>query len=119
MILVFEDARLIDPEDGTEMRGCLVVEDGVIADVGGAAPRAGTRIDCGGLALAPGLIDIGVKVGEPGERHKEGFRSAGRAPAAGGVTTIVTRADTTPALDSPEGLAFARSRRSPRVRMGI
>ena len=114
MILCFEDVRLIDPEAGTETRGRLVVEHGVIAQVNGAAPRSGERIDGGGLALAPGLIDIGVKVGEPGERHKEGFRSAGRSAAAGGVTTIVTRPDTTPALDAPEGLAFARARAAER-----
>ena len=35
------------------------------------------------IALRPGIVDIGVKVSEPGERHKESFRSAGRAAAAG------------------------------------
>jgi dihydroorotase len=63
-----------------------------------------------GKCLAPGIIDIGVKVCEPGERHKESYRSAGRAAAAGGVTTMVTRPDTSPAIDSPEVLEFARRR---------
>ena len=69
-----------------------------------------TVIDCGGLCLAPGIIDIGVKISEPGERHKESFRSAGRAAAAGGVTTIVTRPDTLPAIDTPETLEFVERR---------
>ena len=63
-------------------------------------------VNCNGKCLAPGIVDIGVKVCEPGERHKESFGSAGLAAAAGGVTTIVTRADTTPAIDTPETLEF-------------
>ncbi|MEK9915387.1 MAG: dihydroorotase, partial [Paracoccaceae bacterium] len=65
---------------------------------------------CQGLYLCPGLIDLGVKVGEPGERHKESYKSAGAAAAAGGVTTIVTRPDTHPAIDTPEVLEFIRRR---------
>ena len=45
-----------------------------------------------------------------GERHKESFRSAGLAAAAGGVTTIVTRPDTTPTIDNPETLEFVTRR---------
>ncbi len=67
-------------------------------------------LDCRGKCLAPGIVDIGVKVCEPGERHKESYASAGRAAAAGGVTTIVTRPDTTPVIDSPEGLEFVARR---------
>ena len=74
-------------------------------------PAAKARVvDCAGNCLAPGIVDIGVKVSEPGERHKESFRSAGRAAAAGGVTTIVTRPDTMPAIDTPETLEFVARR---------
>jgi dihydroorotase len=76
-----------------------------------SAPGKETRIiDCAGKYLAPGIIDIGVKVCEPGERHKESFKSAGLAAAAGGITTIVTRPDTVPATDTPETLEFIRRR---------
>jgi dihydroorotase len=67
-------------------------------------------MDCSGHILAPGIVDIGVKVCEPGERHKESYRSAGLAAAAGGVTTMVTRPDTDPAIDSPETLEFVTRR---------
>ncbi len=110
---VFLHARLIDPEAGTETTGHLIVRDGLIYDIiTDPVPRAAERfralaqIDARGLCLAPGIVDWGVKVGEPGARHKESFRSAGRAAAAGGVTTIVTRADTDPAIDTPEALEF-------------
>ncbi len=110
---LFTDARLIDPEQGTDAPGWLLIEEGVIKAVGTAndpAPAAARVIDCAGHCLAPGIVDIGVKVCEPGERHKESYRSAGLAAAAGGVTTIVTRPDTAPAIDSPETLEFVARR---------
>jgi dihydroorotase len=106
--LLFKNARLIDPEAGTDTIGTLAVRDGHIA--GPTGMDDATVIDCDGKCLAPGIVDIGVKVSEPGERHKESFRSAGLAAAAGGVTTMVTRPDTTPAIDTPEILEFVRRR---------
>ncbi|GAA6188078.1 dihydroorotase [Litorivita sp. NS0012-18] len=105
-------ARLIDPDAQTDAAGWLLIAaDGTIAATGtGEPPEAETTYDLGGKCLAPGIVDIGVKVGEPGERHKESFRSAGMAAAAGGITTMVTRADTLPVIDSPEVLEFATRR---------
>ncbi len=108
MTTTFTNARLVDPEAGTETRGSLTIRDGRI--VGQDLAPEGDVIDCGGKHLAPGLVDIGVKIGEPGERHKESFRTAGAAAAAGGVTTMVTRPDTTPAIDTPETLDFVTRR---------
>jgi dihydroorotase len=101
------NARLVDPEADRVFLGGVVVNHGRIAEVfEGDLPG----LDCGGRCLAPGIIDLGVKVGEPGERHKESFRTAGAAAAAGGVTTIVTRPDTLPAIDTPEQLEFLQRR---------
>lgn len=115
--LLLTNARLIDPEAGTETLGALLIKDGRIneilpldVDLTDAQFPAGNRLDCGGKYLAPGIIDIGVKVCEPGERHKESFRTAGLAAAAGGVTTMVTRADTLPTVDTPEILEFTKRR---------
>ena len=112
MTLHFINATLIDPENGTETTGSLTVEDGRIAAVtaGGLANPKGEIVDCRGKYLAPGIVDLGVKVCEPGERHKESYRSAGLAAAKGGVTTMITRPDTTPAIDSPEVLEFVTRR---------
>ncbi|WP_375698265.1 dihydroorotase [Pseudophaeobacter sp. TrK17] len=123
MTLFFINARLIDPEAGTDSLGGLLVQDGKIAELlpEGTEPAQLFRarnidasaveiIDCEGKCLAPGIVDIGVKVCEPGERHKESYKTAGLAAAAGGVTTIVTRPDTSPSIDSPETLEFVTRR---------
>ena len=110
MTCVFENARLIDPEGLSEANGSLLIEGGRISGVNATAPKGARVLDCKGLCLAPGIVDLGVKICEPGERHKESFRSAGMAAAAGGITTIVARADTEPAIDSPEVLEFVTRR---------
>lgn len=111
---VLSNARLIDPATGHDGPGAVLIEDGLIADVAqGAAPAApegAEVVDCGAMPLAPGIVDMRVFVGEPGERHKESYRSAGAAAAAGGVTTIAVQPDTDPALDDPAWLEFARKR---------
>jgi len=109
---LFTNARLIDPENGTDAPGWLLIDGATIKALGaeGAAPAADTVVDCGGHCLAPGIVDIGVKVCEPGERHKESYRSAGLAAAAGGVTTMITRPDTLPSIDTPEALEFVARR---------
>jgi dihydroorotase len=117
MSTLLSNARLIDPEAGTETVGSVKIENGVIAEILTQdldkivkTFPAGKVIDCQGMCLAPGIVDIGVKVSEPGERHKESFKSAGAAAAAGGVTTIVTRPDTLNAIDTPEVLEFVTRR---------
>ena len=117
MTTLFTNARIIDPEALTETSGALLIEGGIVNEVftdpSAIAAKAGVAaqvIDCGGKVLAPGIVDIGVKISEPGERNKESFRSAGLAAAAGGVTTIVTRPDTLPSIDTPETLEFVTRR---------
>jgi dihydroorotase len=110
MTLHFTNARLINPETGSDAPGTLTVLGGRITAVNGPRPGGAMEVDCGGHCLAPGIVDWGVKIGEPGERHKESFRSAGLAAAAGGVTTIIARPDTNPAIDTPEVLEFVTRR---------
>lgn len=111
MTLFLQNARLIDPERLTETPGNLLIAEGRIVALGDIpAPEGAEVIDCAGKCLAPGIVDLGVKIGEPGERHKESFRTAGRAAAAGGVTTVIARPDTLPAIDTPESLEFATRR---------
>lgn len=111
--ILFTHVRLVDPEADATDTGALLVENGRIAerfDTPAPEVEGAARIDGGNACLAPGIVDIGVKVGEPGERHKESYGTAGQAAAAGGVTTIVTRPDTSPCIDTPESLDYIRRR---------
>jgi dihydroorotase len=104
--IAFVNARLVDPASGYDGPGGLLVEQGRISDVHrGAGPGALspdiTRIDAAGAVLCPGLIDLRVKTGEPGAEPKETLKSAARAAAAGGVTSIVVQPDTDPVIDDP------------------
>src|SRR6516165_8358335 len=107
----FINARLVDPESGYDGPGLLVIDDGVIADLIKAPQVEGLSadvrtIDCAGQVLAPGLVDIRVKTGEPGAETKETLKSAARAAAAGGVTSIVVQPDTTPTIDEASVVDF-------------
>ena len=106
MKTLLTNAKVIDPVAETISDGEVMFEDGIIIP----KEAADETFDCQGQYISPGLIDLGVKVGEPGERHKESYKSAGAAAAAGGVTTIITRPDTNPAIDTPEVLEFIRRR---------
>jgi len=87
---VIHGSRVLTP-DG--IRAAAVhIEGGRIVHVGGAtetAPASGDVIDAGDLVVMPGLVDTHVHVNEPGRTDWEGFETATRAAAAGGVTTLL------------------------------
>jgi dihydroorotase len=101
---LFTNARLVCPASGMDEIGSLLVDEGAIAEIGARVPPSARVdvVDCRGAVLAPGLIDLCAFVGEPGAEHRETIETASRAAAAGGVTTIVARPDTTPPVDAPE-----------------
>jgi dihydroorotase len=113
-VLALINARLLDPASDYDGPGALLIEHGRIVEVirGTAAPQAHDVevIDVDGLCLAPGLIDIRVKTGEPGAEPKETLKSASLSAAAGGVTTIVIQPDTDPAVDDPAMVDFIQRR---------
>jgi dihydroorotase len=118
-VIWFHNARLIDPEHGVERLGSLLVQDGMITELDGPCPDGAEARDCAGKCLAPGIVDMGVQVGEPGAQHKESLRTAGLAAAKGGVTTIIMRPDTTPAIDTPEVLEYVTRRAEARTPVNI
>ena len=86
--LVVRSRRAVLP-DGTRPAAVAISGPAIAAVHGYDADLAAARdIDLGGLALLPGLVDTHVHVNEPGRTEWEGFATATRAAAAGGVTTI-------------------------------
>src|SRR6266851_3755493 len=113
--ILLTNARIIDPSRDLDLDGDLLIADGVIRDakrgIGAAGVPEGTEVvDCRGKVAAPGLIDMRAFVGEPGAEYRETFASASQAAAAGGVTTIVSQPDTSPAIDEPAIVDFVLRR---------
>ena len=120
----YVNARLLDPASGLDAPGALLAEDGKITDLGPdlfkeGLPEGLQKVDCGGACLAPGLVDMRVQLREPGEEHKETMDSAGRAAAAGGVTSMVALPNTDPVIDDVAGVEFIarRAREVKRVKV--
>ena len=113
--ILLTNARIVDPSRDLDIDGDLLIADGVVRDarrgIGAAGVPEGTEIiDCRGRIAAPGLIDMRAFVGEPGAEYRETFASASQAAAAGGVTTIVSQPDTSPAIDEPAMVDFVLRR---------
>lgn len=105
----FVNARIIDPESSYDEIGGLLVENGIISNFGTHITKETTTeefeiIDCDGHVLAPGLLDIQVHFRTPGQEHKEDMITGTKSAAAGGVTTAVCMANTTPTVDCVEVL---------------
>ena len=113
--IAFVDARLIDPATRLDAKGALLIEDGLIADLGpdlfaDGVPDGIETVACGGHCLGPGLVDMRVHLREPGEEHMENFESAARAAVAGGVTSMACRPDTSPPIDDIALIEFVQRR---------
>lgn len=120
--IAYCNARLLDPATGLDAPGGLLVDGERIADVGPALFADGVPsgvdavVDLAGQCLAPGLVDMRVTIGEPGEEHKETILSASRAAAAGGVTAMVCLPNTNPPIDTEAVIEFiARRARETRL----
>ncbi|MEV6343959.1 allantoinase AllB [Actinoplanes sp. NPDC051851] len=108
--LVVRSRRAVLP--GGEQPASVVVQGGKIASLlpYDAELPAAEDVDLGDVALLPGLVDTHVHVNEPGRTEWEGFASATRAAAAGGVTTIVDMPlNSLPPTVSVEALAIKQA----------
>lgn len=121
MKIHIKNGRLIDPANGIDRPADVFVAAGRIAAIG-APPdgfHANRVIDATGCVVCPGLVDLSVRLREPGLEYKATLESEMLAAAAGGVTSLALPPDTDPPLDEPglvEMLKFrARNLPGPRV----
>jgi len=110
MVKAFRSTRVLTPEG---LRPATVLaEGGRIIDIRGPedAPPIARLHDFGDHVLMPGLVDSHVHINEPGRTEWEGFRTASRAAAAGGVTTLVDMPlNCLPETVDPDALAAKRA----------
>ena len=117
------NVQLLDPSTGLDEKGAILVEDGKVKAIGGNVaghlPTDILRVDGAGKIAAPGLVDMHVTTGEPGAEHRETLRSASRAAATGGVTTIVCMPDTDPVIDDIALVDFIKRRARDTARIHV
>ncbi len=103
MKILIKNGRLVDPASGLDQMGDLAITASRITAIGNVSAdfQPDRVIDATGLILAPGLVDLAVRLREPGHEHEGMLESELAAAAAGGVTSVVCLPDTDPALDEP------------------
>ncbi len=103
MKLLIHGGRVIDPASGRDEPADLAIAAGRIVAIGqvNADFHADRRIDASGLVVAPGLVDLSARLGEPGREHEGLLESEMAAAVAGGITSLVCPPDTDPVLDEP------------------
>lgn len=101
--LLIQGGRVIDPASGFDQIADVAVRDGRVVGIGPQSPPPeGARVvDAAGCIVAPGLVDLAVRLREPGHEHARMLESEMAATVAGGVTSLVCPPDTEPVLDEP------------------
>ncbi|WP_408593846.1 dihydroorotase [Limnohabitans sp.] len=116
MNILIQHGRVIDPASGLDQTADVAVAGGrivAIVQAGESLPEGFSpeqRIDATGCIVAPGLVDLQVRLREPGYEHEGMLDSELNAAVAGGVTSLVCPPDTDPVLDEPGLVEMLRFR---------
>lgn len=111
--LLIENGRLIDPSQRIDRLGRLLVLGGKIATFDPSdqdLPFDCPRLDASGKIVAPGFVDLGAELREPGGEEDETILSGSEAALAGGFTSVLCAANTMPVIDSPGAVEFVRQK---------
>ena len=114
--MLIKNGFLIDPASGISKKADLRIADGKIlsiADAGSlSAEKNETVIEAEGFVVAPGLVDTHVHFRDPGFTYKEDIHTGSLAAAAGGFTSVICMANTSPVIDSVPVLTELKERES-------
>jgi dihydroorotase len=101
MKILIQGGRVIDPARGFDEEADVALADGAVLAINNVASNFSpdTVIDAAGCIVMPGLVDLAVRLREPGHEHEGMLASELAAAVAGGVTSLVCPPDTEPVLD--------------------
>jgi dihydroorotase len=108
--IVLKGGQIVDPSTGVDKVGDLLLRDGKIESVGDkiGVPDGAEIIDCAGLVVSPGFIDVHCHLREPGREDVETIATGARAAAAGGITAVCAMPNTNPVTDNQAAIGFVR-----------
>lgn len=107
MSLILKNGRLLDPAIGRDEVGDVVIHEDRIREAGAGIAAAGPGVlDCSGLVIAPGFVDLHVHLREPGQEYKEDIASGTQAAVAGGFTAVCAMPNTQPVNDHAGATAY-------------
>ena len=108
--LLLRGGRLLDPSTRTDAAGDLLIANGKIESLGDRVDLGGRDdvdvLDCAGLVVAPGFIDVHCHLREPGREDVETIATGARAAAAGGFTAVCAMPNTDPVTDNQAAVGF-------------
>ncbi len=106
--LLLKGGKLVDPSQKLNKIGDLLIVDGLVSGVGGsiAGPEGADIMDCDGLIVSPGFIDVHCHLREPGREDVETIATGARAAAAGGFTAVCAMPNTDPVTDNQAAVGF-------------
>ncbi len=112
MNILIKAGRVIDPASGFDEIADLALANGTIVAIKTIAKefQPDATIDASGCVVMPGLMDLAVRLREPGHEHEGMLESEMAAAVAGGVTSLVCLPDTDPVLDEPGLVEMLRFR---------
>jgi dihydroorotase len=101
--ILIRGGRVIDPASGFDEVADLALANGVVVAIQNipADFQPSQTLDATGCIVAPGLVDLAVRLREPGHEHERMLESELAAAVAGGITSLVCPPDTDPVLDEP------------------
>lgn len=106
--LLLKGGQIIDPSTGLNTIGDLLLRDGKVESAGDriGTPDGAEVIDCTGLVVSPGFIDVHCHLREPGREDVETIATGARAAAAGGITAVCAMPNTDPVTDNQAAVGF-------------
>lgn len=101
MKILIRNGRVMDPASGFDQQADIAIDGNKIAAIGTVSDNfvAEREIDAKGCWVLPGLVDLAMRLREPGHEHEGMLQSEMAAAVAGGVTSLVCPPDTDPVLD--------------------
>ena len=110
--LLIKGGRVIDPASGFDDLADVALLDGTVLAIQNIPPyfQPTQTIDATSCLVIPGLLDLAVRLREPGLEHASMLESEMAAAVAGGVTSLVCPPDTDPVLDEPGLVKMLRFR---------